>query len=861
MADLRYSAEIDTRGAVASLNALKSQILGFSSAIGGALAFREISQLSARFEDLRTTLQLLYKDAKTGGAAFDDIKKFAETSIFSVENLTETVVKLKAAGLEPTVKLLTMFADTSSVAADSVGALQAITDLYARTTAGGLGLEDLNRLADRGIPVFTILSERLGISRLEISKLGQTAEGAQVILQALEEGLTQAFGGASANRANNVSQAMSNFGDAVSNAFDVMGQAGLNAGITAILRAFTDMVKILTPLASLIGQALGGAFKFLGENIRPVLYAATAFIAVFSVGAIIGITRSIIELAKGFTLLNAVIGKNPLIKLAIFAATAAASFGLLKDGLEELGLTSEKLGESEGFKVLQEGTIGSGADDLREKAKLLNAELNKFRAEMQGIADSFARYNQQIVDAIDLDTSLIGKSTELRRVREAEADISKRAAEEIAKLMLQKAKLTEQEKKEGRGEIIDATIAKIQQQAEVDKAATAEAIKNSEARTSARKLEEYVIGRGIELQNQLMDIQDQIAKSTMSEIEAKYYDIDRAAQKSAKSAIEAEAARRGITADQMDAASVKAYYDAAYQGSERLKAATKAQYEQSRQFSTGWKQAFKEYADSASNAANVAKTIFNKTMSGLEDLIVDFAKTGKFEWKSFANSMLEELLRIQLRQTFSGILGGITDMFGGGDTGQGRGASANNPVFVADVTGGGAGMMGGAGGGYGSQGGVFGGGGYAGSFGGFDGLLNSINGMFSGTTNDPYGYGRGQDPLGALISGSGWDQPQSNGGGFFSGLWDSVSSGVSDLFSGWFANGGNIPAGTFGIVGERGPELVSGPANVTPMSGMGQNVTYNINAVDAASFKALIASDPGFIHAVAMQGASSIPRR
>jgi hypothetical protein len=39
------------------------------------------------------------------------------------------------------------------------------------------------------------------------------------------------------------------------------------------------------------------------------------------------------------------------------------------------------------------------------------------------------------------------------------------------------------------------------------------------------------------------------------------------------------------------------------------------------------------------------------------------------------------------------------------------------------------------------------------------------------------------------------------------------------------------------------------------------NVTYNINAVDASSFKALVAADPGFIHAVAMQGSMSVPGR
>jgi hypothetical protein len=35
-------------------------------------------------------------------------------------------------------------------------------------------------------------------------------------------------------------------------------------------------------------------------------------------------------------------------------------------------------------------------------------------------------------------------------------------------------------------------------------------------------------------------------------------------------------------------------------------------------------------------------------------------------------------------------------------------------------------------------------------------------------------------------------------------------------------------------------------------------VTYNINAVDAASFKAMIARDPTFLYAVSEQGRKSV---
>ena len=94
----------------------------------------------------------------------------------------------------------------------------------------------------------------------------------------------------------------------------------------------------------------------------------------------------------------------------------------------------------------------------------------------------------------------------------------------------------------------------------------------------------------------------------------------------------------------------------------------------------------------------------------------------------------------------------------------------------------------------------------------------------------------------------------SNIGGMFSGF---SFSNPFENFAGFFANGGMIPAGQFGVAGESGPELISGPANVTPLDGMGGNVTYNINAVDASSFRSLLAQDPEFVHRVVQRGSSS----
>jgi hypothetical protein len=179
-------------------------------------------------------------------------------------------------------------------------------------------------------------------------------------------------------------------------------------------------------------------------------------------------------------------------------------------------------------------------------------------------------------------------------------------------------------------------------------------------------------------------------------------------------------------------------------------------------------------------------------------------------------------------------------MFGGAGSANARGSSANNPMYVIDVAGGnGGGLIGSL---TGNNSMISGGG-----IGGGGGILDSIGGLFSKVTSG----------IGDFFSG--FSQPQQLSGPVSGG---GILDTIGNFFSGFFANGGMIPAGKFGIVGENGPEFAAGPGTIMPMGGGGgSSVTYNINAVDARSFQALLAQDPGFVHAVVQQGARGIPQR
>jgi len=95
----------------------------------------------------------------------------------------------------------------------------------------------------------------------------------------------------------------------------------------------------------------------------------------------------------------------------------------------------------------------------------------------------------------------------------------------------------------------------------------------------------------------------------------------------------------------------------------------------------------------------------------------------------------------------------------------------------------------------------------------------------------------------------------------------SLFGGAGSIFGGFFAEGGYIPAGQFGIAGERGPEIVNGPARVTGTDetaqilggGRGTNITYNINAVDVQSFRMALARDPEYIYNLTRVGARRVP--
>ena len=933
---------IDNQQYIANLNKAETATKEFANE-----AKTSANQAAASFDKLDGSTSLLHtnltrlKGVLLGAALIG----FAQSAIAMADGIDDLS---KATGISAD-KIVGFSKATSLAGGNAESAARGITTLFTQIDAArqgsegaqvafqriGIGLQQLGALDETGLFKLTLeqlakMPDSAAKTTLQGELLGKAFRAVKIDQDFVDK---LAMGDAEARK---VADAIENAGKLSDQFAESMGKIKI-----AFLEAFGPIIKGFTWMLENI-PFITEAMQLLAIAVTAVA-VASGFRALVSVIGMAG--RGVDALISGMGKLKSMGG----IGGALRGSTQNAGIAQIRDAASAIGLG---VGAAVGIGATVAGQTPATTADKPTPG--ITAVTDAFKARKLAIddaADSYATANKKQLDAIDLDTRLIGTSKQFQDQEKARAQISIRAADAVDALNKKKAALTENELQAGLGGLIDKNIAKIKEQMAVDMIASdakiaannqqqvsdlvtvslrqkqlevskavadlnfstatmglgdydkavqgvikkeedwrlaeiarlaqeqkmssetfmatyplevarvtkqaSDAVKENTAALDSNYISQlrikqaaYNFEEQVKGEKALTKIYDDMAKNGLGALEKMYYDIDAAARDSAttriQEAIKAKFGEQaaGKTAADLDPGVAQAILTSATQASAKIKDANTALYDQSRSFSSGWNSAFRQYVDDATNAAKQAERIFNKAFQGIEDLLVNFVKTGKFEWKSFVQSMAEELLRSQIKQ----LLGNIGTSLGLGNLGGGAPkGTQSDPMYVQIVGGGLGGGLGGAFGnpGASSLGNMFGLGGQqnnpmisGGGFGGGQqGGSSGISNIFGGISNT----------LGSVVGGI---------SDFAGGLFDNITS----LFGGFFAGGGSIGAGKFGVVGENGPELVGGPATVAPMGGS-SNVTYNINAVDAASFKAMIARDPSFIHAVAMQGAKGIPGR
>jgi hypothetical protein len=332
---------------------LKNAVLAFAT--GATL--KAIINTTASFENLRTTLKFVTGSIESGNNAFQLLQNLSLKSKFSVQQLSDSFVALYSSGINPTEELLTTFINTASLFGNEIDTLNDLTRLFAKGTQGGLGLQSLNQLAGKGIPVFDILEQKLGVTKDTLAKFAEGTGNSEKILKALQEGLSETFAGANEARVNNLSTAISSLGREFLKAFETLsGGGGFNRALIDLINSLKELLSTLNPLIKALGKvfsfiadSLTGAFQFLNDTIKDTISLYNKLVD------FLGLDKTVkIEITRG-----------QLEQGAITPPTSrkpdTSFFGLLNKELREAQLTFKTIEETlskgvvEGIKGVSRG--------------------------------------------------------------------------------------------------------------------------------------------------------------------------------------------------------------------------------------------------------------------------------------------------------------------------------------------------------------------------------------------------------------------------------------------------------------------------------------------------------------------------
>jgi lambda family phage tail tape measure protein len=488
-------------------------------------------------------------------------------------------------------------------------------------------------------------------------------------------------------------------------------QLGAAKALEPIIKLFGDG-KVTIEGATTAVQVLGGALA-LSFGLKTL-------------ASIISIATAIGNTAIATNILNKAILKGPLGKIAgLFVAfetvDAITELDNLKKKNEDLTKSAETAAAKQGI-VATDPKAGpakrnvkayispeaQAAEESRKRIAISQAEVTKLTALSADSADQIKNINAERNAEIAKMEIEVNRNKLLNSVQR-ETEIAQRRVEINKKA--------------------DLDIAKVRLDVETSLKDQLKTITGAnEERAKAFELEQKYARLGssqLGLQQQLLDIQKRKKDA-----------IDAATKAAEKDPTQGTAAIQQIE-----------------ENAKKEEAIANQRYEWSRQFSTGWEKAFGEYLDNATNAATQAQAMFQSATNGMNRAIDNFVDNGKFSFSDLTNSIIKDIIKIQLRA--------------------------------------------------------------------------SVANLVSASSNF----------LGFRLPGR--------------------------------ATGGPVSSGMPYMVGERGPEMfipaqagnIMANDKLDSLNGRGGsvNINYNIQAVDAMSFKQMVARDPSFLYAVTEQGRKSIP--
>lgn len=187
-----------------SLDAMNSQAntllrtLGIMGAGAGMVALgKHALNTASSFERMTVALDVMTKGK--GQRTFDALNEAAMRLPGNTESIIQTFVRLKAVGMDVTIKDLTTLVDTAAVGFQGfVPTIEGVSRALGQMSATGkVIMQDVHQLEAWGINAFELMGKALGKSAEEMREIVKEGMNSKVAVRALLTGMEQTYGGMS----------------------------------------------------------------------------------------------------------------------------------------------------------------------------------------------------------------------------------------------------------------------------------------------------------------------------------------------------------------------------------------------------------------------------------------------------------------------------------------------------------------------------------------------------------------------------------------------------------------------------------------------------------------------------------------
>jgi len=481
---------------------------------------------------------------------------------------------------------------------------------------------------------------------------------------------------------------------------DTAGSQSENAKATEdAARAYREFNAGLSLLKNNVLQLIDGFLNLIGDNAKGLLgskVAAEALVTVFGLLTAGAIVRGVYALVTATAALAVAMGPITIAVTALATALGAAAYYFKGDEIKQY------IQDMLGVKKATDD-VANSTDKLKKPDMAKNPVVGPNLAESPekqhylALQQQIGAYNATIEAAnkrLQLEISLVGASDEVRKSKMAQFDQDTKNQMEISKI---DAQIAEKRSKMGNLNSDNVYLQKeidalqqektlLTQQQNIREQLTQQLVKAQ----NANAMNLFYADEVLKVQKNVANIQTSMDELTMTNDEKKIANIQKQINAEVELAMKKRQAQMGPgqTMGAEEEASIKSRIESIYQAQ---KDATEKEIALSREWNTGWTAAYKKYVDEGTNAAKMAGDAFNSITNNMNSAIDNFVTTGKFSFSDFARSVVQDLIKIELKaeamQLFKAVSGGTGSILGSIFSGLGFAEGGDPPVGKASIVG------------------------------------------------------------------------------------------------------------------------------------------------------------------------------